>query len=357
MKKNRWETIIPDTTANRNQEIASQFFMDMFGASNWKELVLAGKDANGVFADERIYQGTRAGYEQNSVEMRDTQRQIDMNNFITETLTKYVDDFMAEKLTADEMNAKISVLTSLISDGIITGQERLENTLTIGDYSNLGAALKGASDERNNQLDFFRENLYSAQENRDALAEYETNWSDFKQWYDETRQQLYEQYKKIDFIGDTVAKWRDDYDDDDGAEYGGIWEGESRNPDDYRGDASYNDVGHYADGLEKGQIGSLPSSERFKAIQALGLKKLDPDEFPAILHLGEGVINPKQQSTILSNMRQALALGGTGTGAVIQMSFGDITLPSVTNGQDFAESLAAQFQPAMNQVFQKIFRR
>ena len=252
MKKNRWETIIPDTTANRNQEIASQFFMDVFGVSNWKELVLAGKDANGVFADERIYQGTRAGYEQNSVEMRDTQRQIDMNNFITETLTKYVDDFMAEKLTADEMNAKISVINSLISDGIITGQERLENTLAIGDYSNLGAALKGASDERNNQLDFFRENLYSAQENRDALSKYETNWSDFVAWYEETRKQLYEQYKAIDFIGDTVAKWRDDYDDDDGAEYGGIWEGESRNPDDYRGDASYNDVGHYADGLEKG---------------------------------------------------------------------------------------------------------
>ena len=60
---------------------------------------------------------------------------------------------------------------------------------------------------------------------------------------------------------------------------------------------------------------------------------------------------------MLGNMRQALALGGAGTGAVIQMSFGDITLPSVTNGQDFAESLAAQFQPAMNQVFSKIFRR
>lgn len=248
----RWETIVPDTEYARSSEVASQVFSDLFGVTNWKELVLAGKDANGVFADESIYQGMRGQYQTNSEQQRDTQRQIDMNNFITETLTRYVDDFMQEKLTAEEMNAKISVLNSLISDGLITGQERLENTLTIGDYSNLGAALKGASDERNNQLDFFRENLYSAQENRDALAEYETNWSDFKQWYDETRQQLYEQYKKIDFIGDTVAKWRDDYDDDDGAEYGGIWEGESRNPDDYRGDASYNDVGHYADGLEKG---------------------------------------------------------------------------------------------------------
>lgn len=331
----------------------------MFGVQNWKELVLAGKDANGIYADEAIYQGTRAGYEQNSVEMRDTQRQIDMNNFITETLTKYVDDFMAEKLTADEMNAKISVLNSLISDGIITGQERLENTLTIGDYSNLGAALKGASDERNNQLDFFRENLYSAQENRDALAEYETNWNDFKQWYDETRKQLYEQYKLIDFIGSTVEKiWESESDEGDHDPSDGVWTDKAAQGPTHETGYAYTDAAKpYADGLERGSVGGMTPSDKFKAIQALGLRKLDPDEFPAILHLGEGVINPRQQSTMLDNMRQALALGGSGTGAVIQMSFGDISLPSVTNGQDFAESLAVQFQPAMNQVFSKIFRR
>ena len=298
--------------------------------------------------------------------MRDTQRQIDLNNFITDTLTQYVEDFQQEKITADEMNAKISVLNSLISDGLITGQERLENTLTMGDYSNLGAALRGASEERNNQLDFFRENLYTAQDNRDALSEYETNWADFKAWYDETRQQLYEQYKLIDFIGDTVKKWYDDDDDDDDGNYS--WDGPSSHWDEdhYYGGGSHGSGGYYdsdsgayyfAQGLEKGSVGNMTSSDKFKAIQALGLRKLNPDEFPAILHLGEGVMNRQQQSTMLDNFRSALALGASGSGAVIQMSFGDISLPNVTNGQDFAESLAMQFQPAMNQVFSKIFHR
>ena len=359
--KNRWETIMPDTERNRNEEIASQFFKDMFGVSNWKELVLAGKDANGIFADERIYQGTRAGYEQNSIEMRDTQRQIDINNLITDSLTRLVEDFQADKINSEQLNTKVNTLMGLVSDGVITGQERLTNTLSLGDYSNLGAALTSAGRQRKDQIGVFRENLKTAQTNRDKVNTIIGQWGEFKVWYDKTYKQLYKQYKEIDFIGDTVAKWYDDYDDDSGNNY---WDGpDSRNPSDYQGEnlASRNEGSSgpvaYADGLTKGSVGKMSASDKFKAIQALGLRKLDPDEFPAILHLGEGVINPKQQSTMLGNVRQALALGASGGGAVIQMSFGDITLPSVTNGQDFAESLATQFQPAMNQIFSKIFRR
>lgn len=357
MKKNRWETIIPDTERARNEEIATQVFTDLFGASNWKELVLAGQDASGVFADEAIYQGMRQNYGTNSEQQRDTQRQIDINNIITESLTRLVEDFQADKINSEELSAKVSTLMNFVNDGLITGQERLENTLSLGDYSNLGAALTDASRQRNDQMDIFNENLAIAQENRDQVNELIGRWDDFKVWYDETYKQLYEQYKAIDFIGDTVAKWRDDYnDDDDGAEYGGIWEGHDRNPDEYWGNADWNEIGH-DDGLEGGSIGTMSPSEKFKAIQQMGLRKLKPDEFPAILHLGEGVINRRQQSTMLDNFRSALALGGAGGSSVIQMSFGDITLPSVTNGQDFAESLATQFQPAMNQVFSKIFRR
>lgn len=359
MKKNRWETIIPDTERARNEEIATQVFTDLFGATNWKELVLAGQDARGVFADEAIYQGMRQSYGTNSEQQRDTQRQIDINNIITESLTRLVEDFQADKINSEELSAKVSTLMNFVNDGLITGQERLENTLSLGDYSNLGAALTDASRQRNDQMDIFNENLAIAQENRDQVNELIGRWDDFKVWYDETYKQLYEQYKKIDFIGDTVAKWYSDSDDDDDdheqawgvtANDGYIYTGET-------GFTSTDAAQPYADGLERGSVGGMTSSQKFKAIQALGLRKLDPDEFPAILHLGEGVINPRQQSTMLDNMRQALTLGGSGTGAVIQMSFGDITLPSVTNGQDFAESLAAQFQPAMNQVFQKIFRR
>lgn len=360
MKKNRWETIIPDTERARNEEIATQVFTDLFGATNWKELVLAGQDARGVFADEAIYQGMRQSYGTNSEQQRDTQRQIDINNIITESLTRLVEDFQADKINSEELSAKVSTLMNFVNDGLITGQERLENTLSLGDYSNLGAALTDASRQRNDQMDIFNENLAIAQENRDQVNELITRWDDFKVWYDETYKQLYEQYKKIDFIGDTVAKWYSDGDDDDGPEYGGVWEGSNHwEEDHYYGGSGDHETGYvtFHDGLEKGSIGSLTPSDKFKAIQALGLKKLDADEFPAILHLGEGVVNRQQQSTMLDNFRSALALGGAGGTSVIQMSFGDITLPSVTNGYDFAESLATQFQPAMNQVFSKIFRR
>ena len=50
----RWQTIIPDTESNRNNEIASQYFRDKFGVENWQELVLKGKDENGNFADEEF---------------------------------------------------------------------------------------------------------------------------------------------------------------------------------------------------------------------------------------------------------------------------------------------------------------
>lgn len=359
MKKNRWETIIPDTERARNEEIATQVFTDLFGATNWKELVLAGQDARGVFADEAIYQGMRQSYGTNSEQQRDTQRQIDVNNIITESLTRLVEDFQADKINSEELSAKVSTLMNFVNDGLITGQERLENTLSLGDYSNLGAALTDAGRQRNDQMDIFNENLAIAQENRDQVNELIGRWDDFKVWYDETYKQLYEQYKAIDFIGDTVAKWYESDSDEGGRDPdAGVWTDKPAQESTHNtGYISTDAAQPYADGLERGSVGGMTPTQKFRAIQALGLKKLDPDEFPAILHLGEGVINPKQQSTILGNMRQALALGGAGTGAVIQMSFGDITLPSVTNGQDFAESLAAQFQPAMNQVFQKIFRR
>ena len=366
----RWQTIIPDTESNRNNEIASQYFRDKFGVENWQELVLKGKDENGNFADEEIYQGTRIGVEQNSVERRDTQRQIDVNNIITDSLTRLVDDFQADRITSEQLSAKVSKLMGFVSDGIITGQERLENTLSLGDYSNLGAALDDANTQRENQIQIFGENLKKATENKEKLDGITKRWDDFKAWYNTTYKTLFEQYKKIDFIGNYVKHISDSIDDDDDDGPGTVWEGSSRNPDDYgRGsvydgsstgwdsDFSGGGPGRYAEGLEVGAVGELTHAQRFRAIQALGLKKLDPDEFPAILHLGEGVINRQQQSTMLDNFRSALALGGAGGGSVIQMSFGDITLPSVTNGQDFAESLAAQFQPAMNQVFSKIFRR
>lgn len=348
----RWETIMPDTETARNEEIATRIF-----GEGWKELVLAGKNANGVYADEAMYQAMRKAYEENSVQQRDVGDQIKTNELITSTLQKYVEDFQAEKLTAEEMSEKISTLMNIVNDNLVTGQEALRNTLTMGGYETLGNALQAANTLRENQLGVFNENLQIAQERRDQIDELTLDWEEFAKKFDEYREQLKSDWDAIDFIGEKVSYIQDNFDDDDDDNVTSYWDGPSeRNPDDYRGDASYNDIGHYADGLENGQIGKLSSSDKFKAIQALGLKKLEPDEIPAILHAGEGVVNGRQQSNILSNMNGALSLGaGNKLGAMINISMGDLTLPNVTNGKEFAESLAQNFTPIMNQYFSKVF--
>ena len=350
----RWETIMPDTETARNEEIATRIF-----GEGWKELVLAGKNSNGVYADEAIYQAMRRAYEENSEQQRDVDNQIKTNELITSTLQRYVEDFQAEKITAEEMSEKISTLMNIVSDSLVTGQEALRNTLTMGGYETLGNALSAANTLRENQLGVFNENLLIAQERRDQIDDLMLDWEEFAQKFDEYRDQLKADWAAIDFIGEKVSIIQDNSDDSDDGNVTSYWDGpDSRNPDDYRGDASYNDIGHYSDGLERGQIGKLSSSEKFKAIQALGLKKLEPDEIPAILHAGEGVINGRQQSNILSNMSGALSIGaGNKLGAMVNISMGDLTLPNVTNGKEFAESLAQNFTPIMNQYFSKVFNK
>lgn len=174
MLDERWETIMPDTETARNEEIATRIF-----GEGWKELVLAGKNSNGVYADEAIYQATRRAYEENSEQQRDVDNQIKTNELITSTLQRYVEDFQAEKITAEEMSEKISTLMNIVSDSLVTGQEALRNTLTMGGYETLGNALSAANTLRENQLGVFNENLLIAQERRDQIDDLMLDWEEF----------------------------------------------------------------------------------------------------------------------------------------------------------------------------------
>lgn len=124
--------------------------------------------------------------------------------------------------------------------------------------------------------------------------------------------------------------------------------------------------GAYADGLAKGMIGNISPTEKFKKLQAMGLKPLEPDEVPAFLHVGEGVVNAIQQGNILKSVANAFNAGVASNVAVqpttsgntyhFDLSFGDITLPDVRDVDGFARSMKMNFESAMNQQFSKIFK-
>ena len=41
---------------------------------------------------------------------------------------------------------------------------------------------------------------------------------------------------------------------------------------------------------------------------------------------------------------------------VVNISLGDMTLPNVTNGSEFAQTLSQTIEPTMNQYFSKFFK-
>ena len=121
----------------------------------------------------------------------------------------------------------------------------------------------------------------------------------------------------------------------------------------------------HADGLAGGIIGNIPPTEKFKKLQAMGLKPLEPDEVPAFLHVGEGVVNAIQQSNILKSVGNAFKAGVASipTDAVksvennynFDCQFGDFILPNVEDTNSFASAMKNNFESIMNQQFSKIF--
>ena len=131
------------------------------------------------------------------------------------------------------------------------------------------------------------------------------------------------------------------------------------------GPASDPSLPHRENGLAGGIIGNIPPSEKFKKLQELGLKPLEPDEVPAFLHVGEGVVNAIQQSNILKSVGNAFKAGVASipTDAVksvennytFDCQFGDFILPNVQDSNGFASAMKNNFESIMNQQFSKIF--
>ena len=131
------------------------------------------------------------------------------------------------------------------------------------------------------------------------------------------------------------------------------------------GPASDPSLPHRENGLAGGIIGNIPPSEKFKKLQELGLKPLEPDEVPAFLHVGEGVVNAIQQSNIIKSVGNAFKAGVASipTDAVksvennytFDCQFGDFILPNVDDTNGFANAMKNNFESIMNQQFSKIF--
>ena len=117
----------------------------------------------------------------------------------------------------------------------------------------------------------------------------------------------------------------------------------------------------FHNGMESGYVGE-DKKDTFKNIS---LTKLEPNEIPAILQVGEGVLTKLQQTNVLDNMRTAFYAGtklpnfnniqkSNNTTAIPSITFnGDIVLHGVQNVSDLSHKIKSEFLTKLSQELYK----
>ncbi len=110
--------------------------------------------------------------------------------------------------------------------------------------------------------------------------------------------------------------------------------------------------------MEVGTVGeSGGASDTDAKLKLLGLRRLEPDEVPALLQIGEQVINEPQREMVLSNMKSAFDAGAQrairNTSQNVVVTIDKIVMPDVTDADGFARDLYKNIESSFSQQFSK----
>ena len=414
--RNRWQTFEDERTFEKESAEALRLF-----GEGWEQNIINR-------TDDREYDIFSKGHIELDRQITANEKQIEANDKMIDLMTRYADAFLSGEMTYEEAVAQYNKLyNDYQSDGALTSQEALAAELAFNKADNMASALTGNNAITKEQYDSFLKQLEDSNKYKGIYEGLQKSWTDMAA---DIKSQLAELKRLAELAeqiagqrnSKTIGYSHDD--DDDGG--GGVW---SKNPTGYGAGTKYNPTnhtiygspyssddavrssksiyidnsggdttveskstevkssssssssGHYnhssasgpasdpelhADGLAGGIIGNISPTEKFKKLQAMGLKPLEPDEVPAFLHVGEGVVNAIQQGNILKSVANAYKSGVASNVAVqpnassntyqFDLSFGDITLPDVRDVDGFARSMKMNFESAMNQQFSKIFK-
>ena len=408
---NRWQTFEDERTFEKESAEALRLF-----GEGWEQNIINR-------TDDREYDIFSKGHIELDRQITANEKQIEANEKMIDLMTRYADAFLSGEMTYEEAVAQYTKLyNDYQSDGALVSQEALAAELAFNNAKDMASALTGNNAITKEQYDSFLSQLEQANTQKELYEGLQKSWVDMAA---DIKSQL-EELKRLAALAEEIAAQRrssggsrSSGDSDDG---GGEW---SKNPTGYGAGTKYNPYGkgtlyegdavftgksiyidnsggdttveskstevksssssssgksHYnhssasgpasdpelhADGLAGGIIGNIPPTEKFKKLQAMGLKPLEPDEVPAFLHVGEGVVNAIQQSNILKSVGNAFKAGVASipTDAVksvennytFDCQFGDFILPGVEDTNGFASAMKNNFESIMNQQFSKIF--
>lgn len=300
----KWTQISDKITQAQNEATATSILGD-----GWVTKVLTGNDS-------AIYEAFTSLYKTNAEQLQQYQEQADTINNIYALLEDYIASYKDGTITYEQAMSGINGLLSQMNDSM-SAMDNLQNIFdylgtTNGVNTDADSVLKGIQNGLSITADELAKSLEQYNKNSGMISEYTSSW---QQLTDNVRDML-------DVLEDVRDNLRDGYDrdddddekgDDSGAPFG---EDNSGYVDSGPGVKQKNDdpiwdliddkkVTSRKDGITRGLVGSSSTSDKEAKMKLLGLKKIDPDEIPAILHMNEAVYNPEQQKVLLDNFAAA----------------------------------------------------
>ena len=362
--------------------------------------------------DTDIYNKTKTGYEDISQQIKNNQEESDMLNRVTSLLEDLNSEYIKGNLTSDQLKEKTDAIIDVAANGF-TGAEELAQRLSVENLSHSSEANEQAEKQREETKALLAQIVLNTDKNNDVINKNgETEQSTEQKIKDllEQAEIAYKNAKEAEKYGISSEKYYGGSGSGSGAtasssggtvsiinfanveemkkyaeEHPGsqyISNGRYYIANDPTGsnggltEDKYNDNYHYHGTMEdsngvkhnvsydtNGPTGT--SSDKYDMLRELSTMDLKPQEIPSILDVGEVVLNPQQQSILLNNFKGVTSMNALNNGTVInpttstpniEISFGDISLPNVTNGQEFAESLNMNFKSIMSQYFSKYFK-
>lgn len=276
---NRWSEISEKVKTAQDEAKTSSIL-----GNKWKDQVLSGNDTTLFNTFSGMYQNT-------AEQLKKYQDQIDSTNNIQSLLEDYVASYKVGEITYSEAVRGINTLLSQLNQNM-SATGNLQNIFdylgTVNDTSaNADSILKEIQSGLKDTATELLKSMEQYNKNSGIISEHTSSWqkltSNVEKMLDvlrEVRDNLKDSYD------------RDDDDDNDNTRYGGGRDGSPGTP----GKGDYVNSGpgvkfatSQKDGIARGLIGSYSDFDREASMKLLGLKKLDPDEIPAVLHMGEAV--------------------------------------------------------------------
>ena len=371
--KDKWSEIAENVTKAQNATLATDYL-----GSGWKDKVISGNDND-------IYNAFKNKYEQNASQLKAYEDQIQSTERIYNLLNSYIEAYKAGTITANEAQAQIQQLLNQLNKGLISADANLMNVLqyskdiTGASGSSAEQVLAGIKDDLKTSGQDLLASLRQYEENSKLIGEQTTSWQQLTKDVSEMLSVLKDVKKAL------KESERDDDDDEDEdddssskkkhhSKSDGPGKSAWSNKDENNGpgaEINRKKAGIAHSGLEAGVVGQNNEDSEEAWMKSMGLKELDPKEYPYILKAGEQVINEEQRHRLISNVDkgygqaytdglkkgiEAMSKSGTqvnNTSYTVNAPIDKIVLQNVQDPDGFAKALYENLSLTMAQQFSK----